>query len=95
MKEFIYKQLLNIIKNINSINDLIDSLEKPDKETFFKELMKKCKFIKKENNRINLLCEFYEKIEKISGDIETTLNAIISDINREEIENKIRRFFRK
>ena len=41
MKEFIYKQFLNNIKNIDSIIALIDSLEKKDKENFLEELMKK------------------------------------------------------
>lgn len=40
MKKFIYKKFLNNIKNINSIIELIDILEKADKETFLKELMK-------------------------------------------------------
>ena len=96
MKEFIYKQFLNNIKNIDSIIALIDSLEKKDKENFLEELMKKCKFTREEfysteeNNKINLLCTLYEKkkIEKISGDIETTLQDIINDIDKEEIDKK-------
>ena len=44
MKEFIYKQFLNNIKNSDSIIALIDSLENKDKENFLIELMKKCKF---------------------------------------------------
>ena len=96
MKEFIYKQFLNNIKNIDSIITLIDSLGQKDKENFMKELMKKCKFTKEEfyqkeeNNKINLLCALYEKkkLEKISGDIETTLNQIIEDLDKQEIDKK-------
>ena len=98
MKEFIFKIFLskNNIKNVKSIIELIDSLEKTDQETFFKELMKKCVFKKEEfysteeNNKINLLCELYKekKIEKISGEIQNTLDDIINDIDKEEIEKK-------
>ena len=63
--------------------------------------MKKCRFTKKEfysteeNNKINLLCSLYEKekIKKISGDIETTLNEIILDIDKQEIEKKNQKNF--
>jgi hypothetical protein len=98
MKEFIFKIFLsnNNVKNVKSIIDLIDSLEKSDKDAFFKELMKKCKFKKdefystEENNKINLLCELYKekKLEKISGEIQTTLDEIIIDIDKGEIERK-------
>ena len=96
MKEFIYKQFLNNIKNIDSIIALIESLEEKDKVNFLDELMKKCKFTREEfysteeNNKINLLCSLYEnkKIEKISKDIETTLNEIIKDIDGQEIDKK-------
>ena len=58
--------------------------------------MKKCKFVKdefystEENNKINLLCELYKekKLEKISGEIQTTLDEIIIDIDKGEIEKK-------
>ena len=64
--------------------------------------MKKCYFRKdefystEENDKINLLCSLYEKkkIEKVSGDIEITLNQIINDIDKEEIDKrKIEEFF--
>jgi hypothetical protein len=102
MKEFIYQQFLDNIQNIDSIISLIDSLEGKDNENFLKELMKKCYFTrdefysKEENNKINLLCSLYEskKITKLSGDIETTLNQIINDIDKEEIDKKkIEQFF--
>ena len=102
MKDFIFKQYLNNIKNIGNIIILIDSLGQRDKENFLKELMKKCKFTKnefyqsEENNRIDLLCALYEnkKLEKISGDIETTLNYIIEDLEHEEINKKtLQEFF--
>ena len=102
MKDFIFKQYLNNIKNIGNIIILIDSLGQKDKENFLKELMKKCKFTKnefyqsEENNRIDLLCALYEnkKLEKISGDIETTLNYIIEDLEHEEINKKtLQEFF--
>ena len=46
MKEFIFKQYLNNINNIDSIITLIISLEKEDEENFLKELMKKIQFYK-------------------------------------------------
>lgn len=62
MKEIIYKQFLNDLENINSIIELIDSLENKDKISFLKELMKKCKFtqnefyLNNENTKISLFC---------------------------------------
>ena len=58
--------------------------------------MKKCKFGKDEfystdqNNKINLLCELYKekKLGKVSGEIQTTLEEIINDIDKGEIEKK-------
>ena len=106
MKEFIFFKFLNNIEKIDSIIDLINSLEKAetkDKEIFLKQLMKKCKFSKdefystKDNNRINLLCELYEKkkLKKVSGDIETILGQITNDIDKQEIEKKkLDEFFR-
>ena len=96
MKEFIYQEFLNNINIIDSIISLIDSLESKDKNSFLKELMKKCKFTtdefysKKDNNKINLLCALYEnkKIQKISGDIKTTLDYIFTDIDDQEIDKK-------
>ena len=96
MKDFIYKQYLNNIKNIDSIIILIDSLGKKDKDNFLKELMKKCKFTKdefykpEENNKINLLCALYEKekLTQVKGDISTILGQITTDIDKQEIEKK-------
>jgi hypothetical protein len=102
MKDFIYKQYLNNIKNIDSIITLIDSLGEKDKSNFLKELMKKCKFTKdefysaEENNKLDLLCELYEKnkLGKITGDIETTLKDIFVDLEHEEINKKtLQKFF--
>jgi len=96
IKTFIFDQLLNNIKDIDDIITFFDCLEKEDKENFLKDLMKKCRFTKnefystEENNKINLLCSFYEKkkIDKIHVDIESTLDEIINDINRGEINKK-------
>ena len=96
MKEYIYNKYLNNIEKIDSIITLIDSLQEKDKENFLKQLMKKCKFNKdeyystKNNNKINLFCALHEKknLEKVSGDIETTLGEIIADIDKGEIEKK-------
>ena len=96
IKTFIFDQLLNNIKDIDDIITFFDCLEKEDKENFLKDLMKKCRFTKnefystEENNKINLLCSFYEKkkIHKIHVDIESTLDEIINDINRGEINKK-------
>ena len=94
MKDFIYKQYLNNINNIDSIIILIDSLGENDKDNFLKELMKKCKFTKdefykpEENNKINLLCALKNKLKKISPDIENTLTEIFKDLDQEEIHKK-------
>ena len=100
MKDFIYKQYLNNIKNIDSIIILIDSLGKKDKDNFLKELMKKCNFTKdefykpEENNKINLLYAIKNKLEKISPEIETTLTEIFEDLDQEEInKKKLEEFF--
>ena len=100
MKDFIFRQYLNNIKNIDSIISLIDSLGKNDKLNFLKELMKKCKFTKdefyrpEENNKINLLCALKNKLEKISPEIETTLNEIFEDLDHQEInKKKLEEFF--
>ena len=96
MKDFIFKQYLNNIKNIDSIITLIVSLGKEDEENFLKELMKKCNFTKEEfykseeNNRLDLLCELYKKnkLGKVKGDIQTTLKSIFEDLEHEEINKK-------
>ena len=103
MRNFIFDQYLNNIKNIDYIIALIDSLMEKDREKFLKDLMKKCRFTEnefysaEENNKINLLCSLYErkKIKKISGDIEAILNKIIIDIDKEEIDKrKLEEFFK-
>ena len=93
------------ISNLNDIKNniiLIKSLGEKDKESFLKELMKKCNFTKDEfyeaedNNKINLLCSLQENkiLVKASGEIETTLNQIINDLNNEEINKKtLEQFF--
>ena len=96
MKDFIFKQYLNNINNIDSIITLIISLGKEDEENFLKELMKKCNFTKEEfykseeNNRLDLLCELYKKnkLGKVKGDIQTTLKSIFEDLEHEEINKK-------
>jgi hypothetical protein len=96
MKEFIYKEFLNNIKKEDSIIELIDNLETKDKEKFLKDLMKKCKFTtdefysKRDNNKINLLYTLYKnkKIEKVFGDIKTTLNYIFIDLDEQEIDKE-------
>ena len=96
MKEFIYQEFLNNITIIDSIISLIDILDSKDKNNFLKELMKKCKFTvdefysKRDNNRINLLYALLKKkkIQKISGDIKTTLEYIFKDIDEQEIDKK-------
>jgi hypothetical protein len=100
MKDFIFKQYLNNIKNVDSIIILIDSLGEKDKINFLKELMKKCKFTKdkfykrKENNKINLLCSLKNKLEKLSPEIETTLSEIFEDLENQEInKKKLEEFF--
>ena len=91
---------LNDIKN--NIIILIKSLGENDKESFLKELMKKCNFTKDEfyeaedNNKINLLCSLQENkiLVKVSGEIEKTLNQIINDLNNEKINKKtLEQFF--
>ena len=102
MKDYIIKQYLENIENIDNIIALIDSLEKNDKENFLKELFTKCEFTRDEfystedNKKINLLYALYDhkKIKKVSGNIETILNEITNDIDKEEIERKkIEEFF--
>ena len=104
MKNFIFKQFLNKIDNINNIIDLIDSLGKDDETAFLKELMKKCKFTKEEfytsndNTKILLLCELYEKGKiknegNIYGELETILTAIFKDMDGEININKLNEFF--
>ena len=105
MKEIIYKQFLNDLENINSIIELIDSLENKDKISFLKELMKKCKFTKNEfysnneNTKISLLCELYtqNKLEKTKDsnyldDFEIVIQEIRDDLEG-NIEIKILKDF--
>ena len=83
MKDYIYKKFASNLLNINDIIKLIDSLTVTEnKNKFLKELMEKCKFYKEEfysnssNNKIEILCELFEK-------------GKINSLNRENINFNI------
>ena len=90
MKEYIYKLFLKKIDNIENIIKLIDSLTEPeDKKKFTEELVKKCKFEKKDfysndkNKNIELLCNLNEKgklDKKYCKEIIGVLDDIYNDL---------------
>ena len=87
MKNFIYKKFASNLLNIDNIIKLIDSLnEDENKNKFLKELMEKCKFTKEEfysnnsNNKIELLCELFEKGKINSLNKENINFNIIEDV---------------
>ena len=92
MKDYIYKKFASNLLNINNIIKLIDSLTvNENKNKFLKELMVKCKFTKEEfysnnsNNKIELLCELFEK-GKINNSNRENINFNII----EEVLDKIK-----
>ena len=96
MKEYIFQEFLNNLENINNIIELIDSLEKGDKDNFFEKLMEVCKFTKDEfyskdnNTKIELICELYEKgkLKANDGKYYYKDDKLIKDIY-DDLEGKI------
>jgi len=67
IKEFTFNKYFNREDDIDNIISIFDSLSKEDQITFLRELVKKCSFTKeeffsnRENKKIKLLYEYYEK----------------------------------
>ena len=99
MKNYIYKKFASNLLNINNIIKLIDSLKANEKKNkFLKELMEKCKFTKEEfysnnsNNKIELLCELFEKgkINNLNrGDINFNIIEDVLDKIKVELDGEI------